>query len=779
MAKDTQKTIEGTIGAFKQLKQEVEQLKNELTDLTKQGKGGTEEWTKKAKELANAQKQVDAVTKAAKGNLAAYNVEEAKTINDLKELIKLKNQERNSMDMSSKEYKKATEELKVLNDKLREAGTSAGDWKANVGNYANSIRDAFGDLSTAAGGLTGSIGGLNAGMLKLATNPVGATVVALATAIKVLADGIKSSEANTQKWNEAMIPLKTVFVMLENAVQKVAGQFAEFVKKLGESERTGKVVKGVLEGIITAFNIAKTSISNIIGATKQGFDKIKEFVGKLKEWAGGLKQTFEPVVTFVGKVTDALKKSLQPVIEWIIDAYNDLADTWLGRQFGLVTIQQLKKIEEQSKATTDALVEEFKETKEEVDDATEATNKLNGALNSLMKAQAAQEGVVSQANLKYTEALNNEKLTLEDLQAAQEALNQKKEAEIKLAKLGVAVAAAQRDEIAKNAKLTQNSAEANRALAQAEAEVIRAQNGVKDAEARANQEQIKLNKKIEQYNEETRKSNYQKSVEELQVALNKYNQAYNDFVNNIQAPNMGELINPDTIKSYYDQVIINAQAEYEAYVDMQNAKIAALEEFVKLESEKGNDVTKQEIELAKLREEAAGGYTKAYKKMNDTITKSDQDRLKQQKAFQKSQLKGYADLFDAVGQLFEEDTIAYKATATAKAIVSTYLAANEALAAGGGVPWGLIPMAATITAGLANVYSIWKTGSKETTVPSAGSSTPSVVEPVMQETQPFTYTRTAQTFEEEQQLNQPIWVSVQEINSVQNRVKVTENESTY
>lgn len=44
---------------------------------------------------------------------------------------------------------------------------------------------------------------------------------------------------------------------------------------------------------------------------------------------------------------------------------------------------------------------------------------------------------------------------------------------------------------------------------------------------------------------------------------------------------------------------------------------------------------------------------------------------------------------------------------------------------------------------------------------------------------PYTYTRQMQTAEEEERLNQPIWVSVQDINAVQNRVRVTEEESSF
>lgn len=775
MAKDTQKTIEGTIGAFKQLKQEVTQLKDELSTLTKEGKTGTDEWTKKAKELADAQKKVDAVTKAAKGNFASYNAEQVKSINDLKERIKLLNQERNAMDMNSKEYAEATKELKVLNDQLREAGTSAGDWKANVGNYANSIKDAFGDLGVAAGGLTGSLGGLNTGLLNIAKNPVGGTVMAIASAIKLLADGIKSSEENTKTWNEAMIPLKTVFVMLQNTVQDVAGKFAEFVKRLGESETTGKVVKGILEGLVTVFNVIKTSIGNVIGAVQDSFSAIKEFVGKLNEWTQGLQKVFKPVWEGVEKVANAVWDMLQPAIEWIINAYNDLADSWLGRRLGMVTIEQLKEIRKNSKETADEITEDFKNTKDTVTEATEATNKLNSSLRGLKMSQANLNREVSKYAAAYQEAIENK-----DYEAAQEALNKKREKEIELAKVGVAIAAAKRDELAKQAKLTKNSIEINNALADAEAAVIDAQAKQDDVLRSLSKEQTKLNKLKEAEAKAAKDAAFKNSIEELNKALNNLAADYSNAVNALQKPLKpeGGEVNKDTINEYYDQITANAEAEYLAYQTMMDEKIKKLEEFIEVEKAAGNDVRKYEEDLAKYRREQSDGYIAQQKKMNDTITAANKERLKVQKNLQKSEIKIYADLFDSISGMFEEDTIAYKATATAKALINTYLGATAAFTETPGPIYVKgAAMTAAILAGIANVKKIWDVN--PTGGNSISTSSPTVAEPVVEQPEPFSYSRTVQTYEEQDELNKPMWVSVTDINNVQNRVKVVEEESSF
>ena len=776
MAKDTERVLEGTIDAFKRLKQEIKGYKDELATL----KVGSEEWNATAKKLANAQKQVDAITQAAKGNLSAYNKEQANSINELKAKIKVLNQERNAMDMNSKEYAEATKELKVLNDQLRKSGTDAGDWKANVGNYANSLKDAFKDLGTAAGGLTGSIGGLNAGMLKLASNPVGAAILAVVSAIKFLVEGIKSSEENTNRWREAMIPVKTILVMIQEAAQNVASKFLDWVESLKATETQSKAFKTALQVIITLFEQTKTRIKNLIEGVQSLTKHIKEYIEKFKEWANGLKKTFQPVIDFVDKIADRIKAKLQPVVDWIIDKYNKLAKTDLGKVFGLQTIEQVKESWDKAGQVVEDLGDKYEETKGKVEALTKAQNALAGALAGLTLKQAQLKNEVEAANRAYQEALENK-----DYVAAQEALNKKKEKEIELAKTNVAIKAEEANVLRQELSLTQSTAQEKLALARADAAVIEAQGQVEATAASAAKEQKKLNSLIDAKTKEEKARALKEAVQELNLELDKYAQKYNSAMAAIEKAKSpeGADITSESLNAYYDEVISNAQKEYEAYADMQNAKIAKLEEWLEVQRAAGveeKDLATQVRDLEKMRLEQLEGFPTQYKKMVETQNEADKDRVKTLKALQRSEIKGYADLFDAVSGLFEENTIAYKATATAKALINTYLAATGALAdtPGGAVARG-VAMAATLAAGIAQVVQIWKTNAKGETNVSSSVSTPAVAEPVVQETNPYSYSRQVQTYEEEDKLNQPIYVKVTDINAVQERVKVVENESSY
>lgn len=774
MAKDTKRVVDETIGAFKALKKEIAEYKDQLASL----KVGTEEWNKAAEKLRNAQKQVDAINKAAKGTLVDYNNAQANSINALKEKIKLLNQERNAMDMNSQEYEEATRQLKILNDQLREAGTSAGDWKANVGNYTQSIKDAFGELGTAATGLGGNLGGLNASMLKLASNPLGAAVLALVSAIKFLAEGIKSSEENTKRWNEVMVPVKALLVTIQQYAQAAAEKFLDFAENLKMSEGAGKAIQVVLQALVTMFNQTVTRLKNMGEAISSIWDGIKGFIDDVKTWAKGLEETFEPVINFVDRLKDKIKESLEPVIDWIIDKYNWLAKSDLGKRLGLESIDQIKKDWNDAGKSVKEVTDKVNQNIDAVKRLTKAENDLSASKRGLLQQQAALEKEIAGYERQYQEAREEK-----DWVTAQDALNKKKEKEIELAKTNIALAQAEYNIIKQKNSLADSNSKDLEAEAQALANVTRAQAAYEAALAGAAKEQKAFNKEVEAFNKQQSAEAYKNHLAELNTEINKLTANYNAAIATLQTPLKpeGGEIDSSSLDAYYDQINANAQAEYDAYVALQQAKMEELQKFIDAELAAGRDASKEKVELAKLREEETLGYAAQYKKMNDTITKSNKDRAKMQLALQRSELKGYADLMDSVSGLFEENTVAYKATATAKALINTYLAATSALAEtpGGAIAKG-VAMAATLAAGLAQVISIWKVNpSGENSVPSSNTSTPSVAEPVVEQTNPYSYTRSVQTFEEEDKLNQPMFVSVVDINNVQNRVRVTEQESTF
>ena len=762
---DIEKLLERRISTIKDLKAAINDYKNTLATANE----GSEEWVKATKNLEVAQERVNKINKAAKGQLDAYNKSEKDSINTLKEKIKQLNLERNAMDMNSKEYAEATKELKVLNDKLREAGTSAGDWRANVGNYANSIKDAFGQLGTAAGGLTGPLGAVNASMLKLAANPVGAVVLAIVAALKLFAEGIKSSEDNTNKFNKILAPLRGLLDVIKTALEQATAKVLDWIQKLQQNEGIMKAFQLVFRGLATAFNLLKQNIENQIEVLGRWFGKVKTVADKI--W-----DVFQPAIETIQNVFNVVKGKLEPILKWIIDKWNWLAKTDVGKLFGLKTVKDVAQAWEEAGEQTETFTNKVKEAGKEEEKVAKQTEALQKKRRKLMEADAKLRGEVNKLELEIAEERNEEE---KDYDKILNLIDEKTKKSVELAKNNVALKQAELDIIRKRIALTPSDTAAKDEEAAAAAALTDAQNALTQAQTAGEREKTKI-LKAKTSEEQTKKNEaLRESVTKLTAALKELDWQYQDTLESLNKPLKapeGAEMDKDSVNEYYDAVVAGINAEYEAYVTMTNGKIAELEKFIETQKALNNDVSAQEMQLAQLRRDR----DKEYNKMKEKTQKADEGRAKDQKKVFNATLDAYGGMLDGMQNLFEENTIAYKVTATAKAIIDTFTAANAVLAEqAGGVVARIAAMAGVIAAGVANVVSIWKVNPKsENSTPSADSSAVAQAPQIIDST-PYTYTRTLQTQEEEDALNQPIYVSVTDINNVQNRVRVVENESTF
>lgn len=763
---ELEKILERRINTIKDLKDAIKEYKNTLATANE----GSEEWVKATKNLEVAQERVNKINKAAKGQLDAYNNSEKDSINVLKEKIKQLNLERNAMDMNSKEYAEATKELKVLNDKLREAGTSAGDWRANVGNYTQSITDAFGQLGSAAGGLTGPLGAVNASMLKLAANPVGAVVLAIVAALKLFAEGIKSSEDNTNKFNQILAPLKGLLDVIKTALEEATAKVLDWIQKLQQNEGIMKGFQLVFQALATAFNLLKKNIENQIEVLGRWFGKIKTVASKI--W-----DVFQPAIETIQNVFNVVKGKLEPVLKWIIDKWNWLAKTDVGKLFGLKTVKDVAEAWETAGEQTETFTNKVKEAGKEEERVAKQTEALQKKRRALLQADAKLRGEVAQLELEIAEERNAEE---KDYDKILNLIDEKTKKSIELAKNNIALKQAELDIIRKRIALSPSDTAAKDEEAAAAAALTDAQNALKQAQTAGEREKTKI-LKAKTSEEQTKKNeDFRESVTKLTAALKELDWQYQDTLETLNKPLKapeGAEMDKESVNEYYDAVVEGIKAEYEAYVAMTDGKIAELEKFIEAQKALNNDVSSQEAQLAQLRRDRE----KAYNKMRDKTQQAEEKRAKDQKTVFNATLNAYGGMLDGMQNLFEENTIAYKVTATAKAIIDTFTAANAVLAEqAGGVVARVAAMAGVIAAGVANVVSIWKVNPKsENSTPSAGAS--AVAEPPqIIDSTPYTYTRSLQTEEEQEEiLNRPIWVSVEEISNKQNMVQVRDQEATF
>lgn len=155
----------------------------------------------------------------------------------------------------------------------------------------------------------------------------------------------------------------------------------------------------------------------------------------------------------------------------------------------------------------------------------------------------------------------------------------------------------------------------------------------------------------------------------------------------------------------------------------------------------------------------------------------------EEKAKKELTINATAEMFGNVASLFEENTAAYKAFAIAEATIATYSSAVKSFEQLGGWPFGLIGIASSIAAGLAQVKNILSvdTSGKNTNVsmPSAPAivSAPAVVQEVP-------ITRTMLDAGQEARLNaniqdQRVYVVYSDIEGAGKRVNVQREESSF
>ena len=241
----------------------------------------------------------------------------------------------------------------------------------------------------------------------------------------------------------------------------------------------------------------------------------------------------------------------------------------------------------------------------------------------------------------------------------------------------------------------------------------------------------------------------------------------------------------DTVLAYAAETAA-AQAFYESEIDYQNTvmqnQITILTNMRDIAREMGNT-------------DAAIEYTRQINVLQDSIAANDtkvaEQRITNQQNVEKAQkesnkegevtkwtLDNMLNMGQSIGKIFgnvanmmnknsEEGLAAYKAFATASAIIDTLASAVAAYKSLAGIPLagpalGAAAAAAAVTAGMANVMQIQKTtlGSTASVENSYGAS--SVNAPDINAWEPQ-YTRNLQTDSETDKMNQPIYVTVTDI----------------
>lgn len=227
------------INSVKQLKTAIKDLQDSLVGLDVE----SEEYKTTSQQLVAAQAELTKVTKAGveENNAAADSLvglrREYKALYDQYKL--LSDEQRNKPI-----GKEMAANLEALSNKINETQKGIGDYRGNVGRYAESVVDAFNKMGVSLGGLKGPLQvasngtkGLNTAFKALAANPLMLALTALVAIFIKVSDAIKKNEELTDRLKQALSVFQPVLNAISNAFDFLANilvKVVEGVAKVGE-----------------------------------------------------------------------------------------------------------------------------------------------------------------------------------------------------------------------------------------------------------------------------------------------------------------------------------------------------------------------------------------------------------------------------------------------------------------------------------------------------------------------------------------------------------------
>ena len=229
---------------------ELGKLKTEQKSLTDSIKAGNDANGEQAKQLASVEAEMKKQQAVIKSSTAALQVSN-KTIDTqnmtLDEQRQLLGQLQKAYGGLTPEQKKSTEtgkllseQIDALNESVKEQEAAIGDHRRNVGNYTESVVQAF---DQAGVGVSGFMGKLKA----FFANPWAALVGAIVVAFKALVDAFKGSEDRMRELQTAFAPFEGVI----NTGKQALDAFAKVVSDVVVTALGGlsKAVQWVIEKV--------------------------------------------------------------------------------------------------------------------------------------------------------------------------------------------------------------------------------------------------------------------------------------------------------------------------------------------------------------------------------------------------------------------------------------------------------------------------------------------------------------------------------------------------
>lgn len=287
------------------------------------------------------------------------------------------------------------EQIKAINDQLKEMDEARGKFGRNVGDYFNQMKEAgkaiVQDLPSGLGTLKKGMDDVTKSMGLMSKQPILGIIALLAPVINQITAGLKENKTAMDAVKKLLDALKPVMDFFQGVLEKIAGwisQAVDYVLELGE--KSGIEFKNIVSGAVGVGNAilqfiltpirntidgakalgnvlqqvfkgqfkevaqtARQAVKDIADNFKKGFDFKGNFeAGKLvgEQFAAGLKSTKRNAQEAAREVGEEVNKELLAKwtdLERAIKAREDMVDQW--------TKETAQMVDDETKAVTGEL----------------------------------------------------------------------------------------------------------------------------------------------------------------------------------------------------------------------------------------------------------------------------------------------------------------------------------------------------------------------------------------------------------------------------------------
>lgn len=319
--------------SLRDYKKEIEELKGSLLGLDKD----SEEYAKTVQEIKDRQQKLNEVMSdtSSKGAVAANTMAELKQ--QLKEMLK----ELNNTEIGTERFNELQKSILETNNKLKELEEEHGTFSRNVGNYSNSIIDAFGQMGLNVSNLKGAFSiatqagdGFRKMLTLIQKHPIIAIITVIVGILMKVADAIKQNEQASRSMQRAMSALQPIIdlfnrilgvmaealaaaaewlaVRLPGALKTVGGWIGKGIDFVGWYIKTWvKFSTVVPKVVLTAFNA-------IVQGAQWVIDKLASLVEYIdSDAANAMRNATKGIQNFVDGASKGIDNIANSVTGWI------------------------------------------------------------------------------------------------------------------------------------------------------------------------------------------------------------------------------------------------------------------------------------------------------------------------------------------------------------------------------------------------------------------------------------------------------------------------------